>query len=248
MARAMAVLLSLLGSLSAAPLLLPASSLKVCLISGSNEYRSEESLAVLKKYLEERTGAQCSLIQARGELNRFKEYGDLPGLEALDRSDVALVFTRRMTIEGEQLERIKRYMESGRPIVAVRTASHGFQNWLEFDKLVLGGSYNNHFGSGPTQTVKAVPAAKNHPVLDGVESFQSRASLYRTAPLADDCEILMMSETPQASQPAAWVRTHRGGRVFYTSLGTSEDFENGAFLRLLANALYWTAQRDIRWK
>jgi type 1 glutamine amidotransferase len=220
--------------------------LKVCLISGSNEYHSDQSLAVLKKYLEARTGAQCSLIQGRGELNRFKEYSDLPGLDALDRCDVALVFTRRMTIEGEQLERIKKYMDGGRPIVAVRTASHAFQNWLEFDKLVLGGNYNNHFGSGPPQIVKPVPAAKNHPVLDGVTLFQSPASLYRTAPLAEDCEILMMSETPQASQPSAWVRVHRGGRVFYTSLGSTQDFENDTFLRLLANALYWTAKRDLQ--
>jgi type 1 glutamine amidotransferase len=241
MMRTIAFLLSVLVCLGAE------TPLKVCLISGSIEYRSDESLAVLKKYLEERTGAQCSLIQGRGELNRFKEYGDLPGLDALDRCDVALVFTRRMTIEGEQLERIKRYMDGGRPVVAVRTASHGFQNWLEFDKLVLGGNYGNHFGSGPTQTVKPVPAAKTHPVLDGVTLFQSRASLYRTSPLAEDCELLMTSETPQASQPAAWVRVHRGGRVFYTSLGSTEDFQNGTFLRLLANALHWTAKRDIRW-
>ena len=80
---------------------------------------------------------------------------ELPGLEALDTCDVAVFFTRRLMIDGEDLARVKKYCESGRPIVAIRTASHGFQNWLEFDKLVLGGNYRGHYGN--KLTMKAVP-------------------------------------------------------------------------------------------
>ena len=52
----------------------------------------------------------------------------LQGLENLESCDVALLFTRRLTIKGEQLERVKKYCQSGKPIVAVRTASHGFHS------------------------------------------------------------------------------------------------------------------------
>ncbi len=217
--------------------------LRVCLVSGSAEYDSDASLAAFQKYLEERCEVRCTLTKAHG-------FDDLPGLEALDDCDVALFFTRRLTITGEQLERVKKYCLSGRPIVAVRTASHGFQNWLEFDKLVLGGNYQGHFGGGPTTEVTIVPSAKDHPALDGPVPIRSRGSLYRTAPLASDCTVLMTGSTPESngSQPAAWTRVHNGGRVFYTSLGAQQDFENATFRRFLSNALFWAAGRNVEQK
>lgn len=217
--------------------------LKVCLVSGSEEYESDTSLTSFKKHLEERYNARCTLLKAIG-------FEKLPGLEALEDCDVALFFTRRLRIDGEQLERVQKYCQSGRPIVAMRTASHGFQNWLEFDKLVLGGNYKGHFGNGPTQEAKIVADAKDHPVLEGVGRIRSRYSLYRTAPLAPGCNLLMTGSTPTSngSQPVTWTRTYKGARVFYTSLGGPQDFENATFCRMLANALYWTAKRKVERK
>jgi len=218
--------------------------LKVCMLSGSDEYKSDVSLPVFQKYLEQRYNVECTLLKATGRDN-------LPGLEALDNCDVALFFTRRLTISGAQLERVKKYCEAGRPIVAVRTASHGFQNWLEFDKIVLGGNYTGHFGNGPTMKATIVPGAKSHPILDGVSpTIKSIYSLYNTAPLSPDCEPLMTGETPASggTQPVAWTRQYKGARIFYTSLGGLQDFENAAFRRMLANALFWAANRKVESK
>lgn len=218
-----------------------AAPLKVCLVSGSAEYESDKSLPVLQKFLEENYDAKCTLIKAIG-------FDELPGTEALDDCDVALFFTRRLRIDGEPLARVKKYVEAGKPIVAVRTASHGFQNYLEVDKVVLGGNYTGHFPDGPVMTVSIVPAAAKHPVLAGITSpIKSKYSLYKTAPLASDTELLMTGETSESngSQPATWTRQHKGGRVFYTSLGGVEDFANENFRRLLVNALFWTAKRDV---
>ena len=60
-----------------------------------------------------------------------------------------LLFTRRLKLSGDDLERIKSYCQSGRPIVGVRTASHAIQTWLDLDKEVLGGNYHGHYGSDP---------------------------------------------------------------------------------------------------
>lgn len=218
--------------------------LKVVMLSGSDEYKSDVSLPQFQKHLEERYNVRCTVLKARG-------LDDLPGLEALDACDVALFFTRRLKIAGEQLERVKKYCESGRPIVAVRTASHGFQNWLEFDKIILAGNYTGHFGNGPTMKVTIAPAAKNHPVLEGVSpAIRSIYSLYKTAPLAPGCELLMTGSTPISSgtQPVAWAREYKGARVFYTSLGGPQDFENATFCRLMANALFWAAKRPVEAK
>ena len=214
--------------------------LKVCFVSGSFEYDSHTSLAVFKDYLEQSYNADCTLLKT-------DEWEDFPGLEALDECDVALFFTRRLRIDGEQLARVKRYCTSGRPVVAVRTASHGFQNWLAFDKLVLGGNYQGHFGDGPTMKAEIVRGAKSHPVLDGVGPIMSRHSLYKTAPLAEDAQVLMAGSTPKSkgSQPVTWTRVYKGGRVVYTSLGGQQDFENATFRRMLANALFWAAERKV---
>ena len=213
------------------------------MISGSNEYHSEISLATFKHFLESQYKVQCILIQARGQLNQFGEFSDLPGLDSLAHADVILLFTRRVTIPDDQLDQIKRYVDSGKPVVAVRTASHGLQGWPEFDKTVLGGNYQGHFGLEFKQTASPVEGLQNHPVLEGVTKIISSSSLYKTAPLASDAKLLMVGSTPQSSQPSAWTRVYKGGRIFYTSLGSPEDFENPSFRRLLTNALFWAAGR-----
>jgi type 1 glutamine amidotransferase len=255
--------------LVASPMLLEASSttkaLKIVLVSGSNEYFSALSLAKLKKYLEENSRkTQCTILQARGKLNEKQEYSDLPGLEALNDCDVALFFTRRLTIDGEQLERVKSYVNSGRPLIALRTASHGFQNWPEFDRLVLGGNYQGHYPGnpersaidvngnrfpkgppeGPTLEVRINKDAKNHPILDGIGDFRSKYSLYKTSPVAPDVEVLMTGTIPgEQPEPLAWTRTYKGARICYIALAGLQDFENPTFLRLVANALFWAGGR-----
>jgi type 1 glutamine amidotransferase len=210
--------------------------LKVCLVSGALEYKSDDSLTAFQKYLEEHCPVRCTRAFRKSD-------DDLPGLENLETCDVILLFTRRLTISGSQLERVKKYCLSGKPIVAVRTASHAFQNWLALDKEVLGGNYQGHYKEGPVTEVSLFAKAKGHPILDGVEPFRSVGSLYKNTDLAADAEVLLTGSIPGHTEPIAWTRIHKGGRVFYTSLGHPEDFRNVSFRRLLANALLWTANK-----
>ena len=208
--------------------------LKLCMISGSFEYDSEESLTIFRKYMEQNCGVQPTMII-------YKTEDDNQSLEPLDDADVLLVFTRRLNTAGEELERFKAYCAQGRPVVGVRTASHAFQNWLPFDKEVLGGNYNGHYGGGPVCHVQAASGAEDHPILEGVPPFDSRGSLYKNTPIAEDTCLLLNGRTEEHSEPVAWTRLHKGGRVFYTSLGHQKDFRDENFLRLLANAVFWAA-------
>lgn len=210
--------------------------LRVCLVSGSEEYHSDETLAAFAAELRDRYGADCTLLKAT-------DVAHLPGTEALDTCDVALFFTRRLTIDGESLEHVKKYvLESGKPIVGVRTASHGFQNWLEMDRLAFGGSYAGHYKNELTTDVTA--AAPDHPTLAGFRPFTSKGSLYKVKPLADGCAVLLEGQSPEATEPVAWTRTHNGARVLYTSLGHPDDFAEPSFRRFLALSLFWTAGRE----
>jgi type 1 glutamine amidotransferase len=210
--------------------------LKVCLVSGSLEYDSDASLARLQKYLEKNYAIQCTRAFRKTDT-------DLPGLENLDDCDVMLLFTRRLKLEGEQLERVKKYCRSGRPLVGVRTASHAFQTWLDLDQEVLGGNYKGHYKEGPLTDVKFTVKGKDHPILAGVKPFKSTGSLYKNTGLAKDVDILLEGHNGDQTEPIAWTRAYKGGRIFYASLGHQKDFEDENFVRLLANALYWTAKR-----
>jgi type 1 glutamine amidotransferase len=212
--------------------------LRVCLVSGALEYKSDESLAAFQRYLEENYNVKCSRAFRKTD-------NDLPGLEHLDDCDVMLLFTRRLTIDGEQLARVKKYLDAGRPIVGIRTASHAFQKWLELDRQVLGGNYKGHYGDGPPTEIRFEQKAKDHPALKGVQPFTGAGSLYENQGLADDCHVLLTGSIPEHREPIAWTRTHHGGRVFYTSLGHPKDFENENFRRMVANALFWATQRDV---
>jgi putative membrane-bound dehydrogenase-like protein len=212
--------------------------LKVCLVSGSLEYKSDDSLAAFQAYLERHSSIQCTRAFRKTDNN-------IPGLEKLNSCDVMLLFTRRLTITGAQLARVKKYCQSGKPIVAVRSASHAFQNWLELDREVLGGNYKGHYDVGPITEVHFTEAGQSHPILRGVEPFRSVGSLYKNTGLAADDEILLTGSITGHTEPIAWTRLHDGGRIFYTSLGHPEDFKNPNFLRLLENALLWTTGRDV---
>jgi len=211
--------------------------LRVCMLSGAWEYESHKSLPILKEFLEKNYGARCTIVQAER-----KQGDDVPGMEALDEADVMVVFMRRQRLKGEQLGRFKAWCEKGKPIVGIRTASHAVQTWLDFDKLVLGGNYRGHYGKG-TCTVTLTDEGKKHPILKGVEPFESQGSLYKNTGLKAT-NILMFGEAGGHREPVAWTHTYKDGRIFYTSLGHQGDFKNEHFLRLLTNAIFWVAERE----
>ena len=154
----------------------------VVLLSGESLYGSATTLPQLAKRLEQQHGYRCTVI-VREEKHRF------PGLGALGQADLVIVYARRMQLPAGQLGQMKRYVESGKPVIGLRTASHAFQNWLEFDKLVLGGNYQGHHKNNLSGNASVVPAAKGRPILDGVAGeFKMGGSLYKNAPLAKAAE------------------------------------------------------------
>jgi putative membrane-bound dehydrogenase-like protein len=213
-----------------------AEPLRVCLLSGSLEYESDRSLADFQEFLEKNFNVTCTRAFRKTD-------DDIPGLENLDSCDVAVLFTRRLKPQGEALERVKRYFLSGKPVVGVRTASHAFQTWLELDKEVLGGSYTGHGPKGVACELTFTDKAKGHPILEGVKPFVSKASLYRNAKNAEDTETLLLGTAGGKTEPVAWTRIYKGGRIFYTSLGDPGDFRNDDFKRMLVNALFWVTKR-----
>jgi type 1 glutamine amidotransferase len=219
---------------------LPPPPLKVSIYSGATEYQSDQTLAGLKAYLEKNYNVRCTL-------NDVTDWHTLPGINQLETCDVMLVFMRRVELPPDQVEKVKKYMESGRGVVGIRTASHAFQTWLAFDREVFGGDYHNHVKDDKLARLSIPPGAKDHPVLAGVQPFVTMGKLYKNPQISLDDLVLLNARSEDDSEPVAWLRTrpeHRGQRVFYTSLGVPEDFQNENFRRLIANAILWTGRRQ----
>ncbi len=102
----------------------------IVLISGDEEYRSEESFPQLAKILATYHGFRCTVLFAidrrNGTINP-EQLDNIPGLEALDSADLMVILTRFRDLPDDQMKHIVDYVESGKPIVGMRTATHAFQ-------------------------------------------------------------------------------------------------------------------------
>src|SRR5207245_4097840 len=107
----------------------PGKGKHIVLVSGDEEYRSEEALPQLAKILAKHHGFKCTVLFAidpkDGTINP-NQTNNIPGLEALEKADLMVIFTRFRDLPDEQMKHIVDYVESGRPIIGLRTATHAF--------------------------------------------------------------------------------------------------------------------------
>lgn len=170
----------------------PGAGKHVVLVSGDEEYRSEEALPQFAKILSQRHGLKCTVLFAvdtDGTINP-KKTDNIPGLDALRSADLMVIFIRFRNLPDDQMQALIDYTDSGKPIVALRTATHPFQTapgskfarytWNNKDpeweggwgKRVLGETWFTHHGSHGKQSTRGIIAAgmENHPILRGIRN------------------------------------------------------------------------------
>jgi hypothetical protein len=102
----------------------------VVLVAGDEVDRCEEMLPELARILAHRHGFHCIVLfatdPADGTINPDVN-NNIPGLEQLRKADLLVLFTRWRNLPDDQMREMADYIESGRPIVAIRTATHAFR-------------------------------------------------------------------------------------------------------------------------
>ncbi len=225
---------------------------RVVFVIGDDEYRTETTLPAFARSELEPAGLRCTFAIADP-----RKPNDFPGMAAIDDADLVIISTRRRAPAAGELERLKRHVAAGKPVIGLRTASHGFDarggvprghlEWPSFDHDVLGGHYTGHYPAAEHPTIERGPSDKPHPLLTGVElPFVSQGSLYKTSPLATSAFPFLVGKIAgHPAEPVAWINLNTEARVFYTSLGHPDDFRNPAFRRLLSNAVFWCLGRPV---
>lgn len=201
----------------------PGNGKHVVLIAADQEYRSEQSMPMLAKILSEHHGFHCTVLFGmnakrqvdptmpvypnKGEEDSFQEH-NIPGLEHLKQADLVIFFTRLLTLPPEQTQHIVDYLDSGKPIMGLRTANHGFRRPLPYKidgkqvhmGQILGGTFLGHHGIWHRDSTRGdiVSEMKDHPILTGVEDIWGPSDVYRTykegESLPPDCTALVYGQ------------------------------------------------------
>jgi hypothetical protein len=224
----------------------------LAILIAEDEYRTDRTLpAFTAEQLQK--DFRISLIYGKP-----KERGPIPGFEVLDEADAVLISVRRRVLPEAQMNVLRRFVSAGKPVIGIRTASHGFAPrgntpagegmayWPTFDRDVLGCHYANHYAQDLQTTIHVVPDAAKNPLVEGflVGEVQVRSSLYKVNPLAEGAIPLVVGRAGDRTppEPVAWTwKRPDGGRVFSTTLGHPDDFKTTSFVRLLRNGTYWAA-------
>ena len=199
-------------------------------------------------------------IDNQGKITVSPTLHNMENLQILEDAALAVIYMRRRALEAGKMAMIKDYVASGRPILGIRTASHALDanadiprddsgeflsQWKEFDKEVLGGNYQGHYGRLSTGTdVFIVPGMESHPLLKGVEpTFNSPSWLYKNRPLhSGNIQVLLLGSNPDTpDEPVLWINNNN---VVYTSLGHWDDWKIESFRNLMFNAVVYLLNNE----
>ena len=109
----------------------PGQGRHVVLLSGDEEYRSEEALPMLAKILSQRHGFKTTVlfsVDPDGTINP-KNTRSLSNAAALDTADAVVMSLRFRAWPDEDMARFEKFLRPGKPIVALRTSTHAFNGF-----------------------------------------------------------------------------------------------------------------------
>ncbi|HID76079.1 MAG TPA: hypothetical protein EYP56_08800 [Planctomycetaceae bacterium] len=202
----------------------PGRGKQIVLVAGDEEYRSEEALPMLAKILAVRHGFTCTVLFSinpeDGTIDPLNQT-NIPGLEKLRTADLMIIATRFRELPDEEMKYIDEYVNSGKPIIGLRTATHAFAyrrnpdspyakyhfrstQWPGgFGQQVLGETWINHHGRHRHESTRGVinPKYRDHPILRGVEDIWGPTDVYGIKNLTDEAQVLVFGQVLSGMDP-----------------------------------------------
>ncbi|HEY1049218.1 MAG TPA: ThuA domain-containing protein [Prosthecobacter sp.] len=206
----------------------------VVLLSGDEEYRSEEAMPMLGKVLSQRHGFKCTVLFSLGADGTIDPTagGSLSHPEALDSADAIVMLLRFRHWDEATSKKFEAAVNRGVPIIGLRTSTHAFNGYPKgsrfeswnfgnkggWGRKFLGETWVSHWGKHKVEATKGVVEAANasHPILRGVGEIFGNSDVYEAAP-PEDAVILVRGQILQGmtadTPPASYSKKTSGGKV-----------------------------------
>jgi type 1 glutamine amidotransferase len=197
----------------------PGAGRHIVFIAGDDEYRSEEALPQLAAILAVRHGFRCTVLFSTSPVDGTIDptaRDHIPGLDALDDADLLVIFTRFRQLPDADMKHIVDFVNSKRPVIGLRTATHAFAydagsqspyarwSWDSkdpaspggFGQQVLGTTWVAHHGKHGEESTHGViqDAVKDHAILRGVDKLWTPTDVYAVGELPPDAYVLVEGE------------------------------------------------------
>lgn len=187
----------------------------IVLISGDEEYRTEESMPMLGKILSQKHGFKCTVLFALAEdgsgyIDPNNQQG-VVGLEALADADLMIIGTRFRTPDATGAKYVADYLNAGKPVIGIRTSTHAFNGdgnfaglkYKDFGLKILGETWVSHHGRHKVQGARSVlvEGQGQHPILRGVEDIFCPSDVYGVIHLSDADNILLRAAVTESLDP-----------------------------------------------
>jgi type 1 glutamine amidotransferase len=192
----------------------PGQGKHIVLVCGDEEYRSEEVMPMLGKILAERHGFKCTVlfsIDPKDGTICPTNVNHIPGLEQLATADLCVLKLRFRELPDDQMKHFVDYVNAGKPIVGLRTATHAFNytknkkspyakySWQNrdwpggFGQQVLGETWVNHHGNHGKESTRGLvnPNFADSPILRGVVDVWGPTDVYAVSHLPKDAQVLL---------------------------------------------------------
>jgi putative heme-binding domain-containing protein len=202
----------------------PGKGKKIVLISGDEEYRSEEALPMLGKILSQRHGFACSVhfaVDPQTGIIDSNNQNNIPGLEQLDNADLMIIATRFRELPDEQMKHVVDFINAGKPVIGLRTATHAFNyskhpdspyaawsfsssSWPGgFGQQILGDTWISHHGNHGHEATRGIlnEKQKDNPVLRGVSDVFGQTDVYGVKNLTPDAKVLFYGQVVAGMKP-----------------------------------------------
>lgn len=201
----------------------PGKEKHIVLVSGDDEYRSEEALPQLAKILNTHHGFRCTVLfslDKDGTINPENKTS-LPGAETLASADLIILSVRYRAWPDEAMKHFVDAYLKGTPIIALRTSTHAFmypreaetkyRKYNSFGKDVIGEGWVSHWGRHKVEATRGVVEEGNkaETVLKGVKNVFGDTDVYEAYP-PEDAKILMRGQVlkgmKQDDPPAKYMK------------------------------------------
>jgi type 1 glutamine amidotransferase len=196
----------------------------IVFLTGDEEYRSEEGMTMLARILAVRHGFKCTVLYAIDPADGTIAptiVTNLPGMEVLASADLCVVNLRFRQLPDAQMKPFVEYVNSGKPIIGLRTATHSFnyaagsqspykkysfnsQEWPGgFGQQVLGETWVNHHGNHGVESTRGLvnDAFKDNPILRGANDIWGPTDVYTVSHLPQDAKVLVWGQVLKGMKP-----------------------------------------------